>query len=92
MDEKRFDVDPKWAENLERLPMAVPEYWWVGFTSRTRCFGKNSQGELQRQQPRLFLSRAQFRVRHVKYHIKFRNMTGVRAGEITKPMGTSTLQ
>ena len=40
MDAKRFDVDPEWAEKLEGLPMAVPEYWWVGFTSRTRCFGK----------------------------------------------------
>ena len=40
MDAKRFDVDPEWAEKLEGLPMAVPEYWWVGFTSRTRCIGK----------------------------------------------------
>ena len=36
----KFDVDPVWAKELTDLPMAVPEYWWLGHTSRKRCFGK----------------------------------------------------
>ena len=40
MASDRFDVDPEWAKSIEGLPMAVPEYWWVGYTRRTRCFGK----------------------------------------------------
>ena len=36
----KFDVDPVWAKELMDLPMAVPEYWWLGHTSRKRCFGK----------------------------------------------------
>ena len=40
MAEAEYSVDPEWAMSLLGLPMAVPEYWWPGFSRLKRFFGK----------------------------------------------------
>ena len=35
-----FPHNLEWAESLIGLPMAVPEYWWPGYSSSKLCLGK----------------------------------------------------
>ena len=35
-----FPYGLEWAESLVGLPMAVPEYWWAGYSSSKLCLGK----------------------------------------------------
>ena len=35
-----FPYDLEWSESLVGLPMAVPEYWWPGYSSSKLCLGK----------------------------------------------------
>ena len=35
-----FPYDLEWAENLVGLRMAVPEFYWPGYKTRTKCRGK----------------------------------------------------
>ena len=40
MPSPAFPYDSEWADSLVGLPMAVPEYWWPGYTSAKLCLGK----------------------------------------------------
>ena len=35
-----FPYNLEWAESLIELPMAVPVYWWPGYSSSKLCLGK----------------------------------------------------
>ena len=35
-----FSYNFEWAESLAGLPMAVPEYWWPGYSSSKLSLGK----------------------------------------------------